>query len=133
MKVYISGRIKGLPPFYSQMRFAQVERKLSDSGHEAVNPWKLDSSDCKEWDDYLMRDLEVLKECDAIYMLSNWQESEGAQVEYHFARGRNMYIMHEPSCLQCCNFDHVRKYCNHLCFIGLGESDKCEDFSRNVK
>ena len=27
-----------------------------------------------------------LKKCDAIYMLSDWKESEGAQAEFHFAK-----------------------------------------------
>lgn len=130
MKVYISGKINGLPPFYSQMRFANAERKLAEKGFEVVNPWKLDMSDCKEWDDFMMRDLEILRHCDAIYMLCNWQESDGALVEYDFAKGKKMQILYEPSCLHCKHYDRDSNHCNLLGFKDLGGFDSCEKFER---
>ncbi len=131
MKVYISGKIDGLPPFYSQMRFAEAERKLKDEGFEVINPWKLDFSACKEWDDYMMCDLDILRKCDAIYLLSNWQESDGALVEYHFAKGKKMQILHEPSCLGCKHYDRERQFCKKLDFKFITSLDHCGGFERN--
>lgn len=32
--------------------------------------------------------LEILKRCDAIYMLKGWEKSEGSRAEYHEAAGK---------------------------------------------
>ena len=131
MKIYISGKINGLPPFYSQMRFAMAEKKLAEKGFEVINPWKLDMSGCEEWDDYIMRDLEELRKCDAIYLLSNWQESDGAMVEYYFANGKKMQILHEPSCLSCQHYDQDGQMCKLHGFKFVTSLDSCENFERN--
>lgn len=131
MKVYISGKINGLHPFYSQMRFAIAEKKLKEKGFEVVNPWRIDVSDCKDWDEYMIRDLEELRKCEAIYLLSNWQDSNGALVEYHFAMGKNLQILHEPSCLSCQQYDREGQRCILHDFKFITGFDYCENFERN--
>jgi len=37
-------------------------------------------------DVWLKGDIEILKRCDAIYMMSTWRESKGSQEEYRIAR-----------------------------------------------
>jgi len=44
---------------------------------------------------WIKGDLEILKRCDAIYMLRGWKESEGAVMEYHVANERGMGIYFE--------------------------------------
>lgn len=44
---------------------------------------------------WLEGDLEMLKRCDAIYMLTNWQESEGAKQEIKLAKSLNKEILFE--------------------------------------
>ena len=39
-----------------------------------------------EWQEWIDRDLEVLKRCDAIYFVGDyWRDSKGAMAEYQFA------------------------------------------------
>jgi hypothetical protein len=44
---------------------------------------------------WLAGDLEIMKRCDAIYLLSNWIESEGAIKEAEIARQMGLEIMSE--------------------------------------
>lgn len=51
------------------------------------------------WADYLIRDLMLLKDCDAIVMLPNWMQSKGAMTEHAFAEGMGIeihYLRKEP-------------------------------------
>ena len=45
-------------------------------------------------DDYFLKaDLEILKRCDAIYMLPGWRTSEGARREYEFAQASGLPVL----------------------------------------
>lgn len=44
---------------------------------------------------YLKGDLEILKRCDAIYMLDNWKTSYGAKCEYRLANWLGLEIHYE--------------------------------------
>lgn len=41
---------------------------------------------------YLEMDLEILECCDAIFMLDNWQDSQGAKIEYEMAQNQQKII-----------------------------------------
>ncbi len=45
---------------------------------------------------WLEGDLEILKRCDAIYMLNTWEKSEGAKEEYRIAKQLGLEILFEP-------------------------------------
>jgi hypothetical protein len=94
MKVYISGKMMGLPKEdYTEM-FDQAQKYLETLGYEVVNPATFDYDDSVSWSDRLMADLMELKHCDAIYMLPNWrQESNGAATEYYFAKGSGLNVL----------------------------------------
>lgn len=128
-RIYISGKIAGLPPMYSQMLFERAEKYLKKQGYEPVNPWRLDKTECKDFDDYMMVDLAELRKCDGIYMLANWLKSNGAHVEYYFARGmadggREMEIIFEPSCDSCVHYKG--KKCKLRNLIMIDKCDSCE-------
>lgn len=98
MKVYISGKMRGLPEEESRRKFKEAQLYLKALGSEVINPWD-DEDDkkrrCKDWGDFILYDLGILKTCDAIYMLDNWQESNGAKCEHAFASGMDMEIFYE--------------------------------------
>ena len=98
MKIYISGKMRGLPEEESRKLFKAAENYLIELGHDVINPWDSEgkkNEQCNDWDDYILYDLQILKTCDAIFMLSNWQDSDGAKCEHAFARGRGMEIIYE--------------------------------------
>lgn len=99
MKIYISGKMRGLPEEESRMKFEAARQYLFDQGHDAVNPWdseKKKEEQCSEWSEYILYDLQIIKNCDALFMLNNWQDSNGAKCEHAFAKGMGMDIFYEP-------------------------------------
>ncbi|MCD8207848.1 MAG: DUF4406 domain-containing protein [Bacteroidales bacterium] len=94
-RVYISGAVTGLPYEEAERVFAEAESKLLAEGYDAVNPVKFGLNDGWEWQDYMTRDLEILKSCEAIYLLDGWEQSHGARTEYEFARGMGLEVMHQ--------------------------------------
>lgn len=131
-KIYISGKINGLPAIYSQMLFERAEKFLAENGYEPVNPWKIDKAGCKHFDDYLMADLEELRKCDGIYMLANWRVSNGSHVEYYFAKGmkdegKPMEIIFESAC-ETCRYYTGDKRCKSRNMFFIERTDTCDNY-----
>ena len=101
-KVYISGRISGLPREQYMRLFCIAASMLNKKGYETVNPtnvwvcrwpWLYRMMErvlgCdKSYYSTLLYDLWLLRRCDHIYKLPGWQQSRGANIEscvaYHF-------------------------------------------------
>lgn len=95
MKIYISGKITGLPIQEAQNNFEAAEKRLKSEGHEPINPMKLPHEHGKTWSEYMKEDIKALLECDGIYMLVGWQESKGACTEFNIAHDLNFTIIEE--------------------------------------
>lgn len=101
-KVYLSGKINGLGEDEYRDNFAQAAMDalafFPDEQVTIVNPATLPAIH-NSWEDYLIRDLMLLKDCDAIVMLPNWKDSKGAITEHAFAEGMGIeihYLRKEP-------------------------------------
>lgn len=99
MKLYISGRISGLPLQYAQDRFnfgikdAIIDTKATKE--KCVNPFNIKPFlGFKIWLCYMIADLYQLRKCDAIYMLNNWKQSRGSKIELAMAIlwGKEIYF-----------------------------------------
>lgn len=117
MKFYISGKIGGeVISDATREKFAKAEEMLKAKGHIVFNPcderWQRILKREYEHDSYvkspwltdkfpdfyaycLLRDLMVLSTKDAIYMLADWTESDGANVELDFARATGKQLFWE--------------------------------------
>lgn len=42
------------------------------------------------WQEWIDRDLEVIRRCDAVYFIDNWMDSKGATAERNFALENNI-------------------------------------------
>ncbi len=85
LKVYISGPISGLTVDLAKRTFDQQEELLISAGFIVVNPMNNGLDYASSWGEHMRRDIEMLLDCDAIYMLPNWQQSKGARLEYIIA------------------------------------------------
>ena len=85
MRIYISGKISGLQLDDVKVRFADAKAFLDEIGFEAVNPLEKGLPDDAPWEQHMVKDIELLLSCDAIYMMDNWTESTGAGIEYDIA------------------------------------------------
>ena len=97
MKVYLSGRMSGLPENIWFSRFYGAECGLARMGLRAVNPartiiamhpwlYRIVGYRLTLW-----YDLRLLRRCTHIYMVGNdWQQSRGARLERMKARQWNI-------------------------------------------
>jgi hypothetical protein len=111
MRIYISGKIgEEVISEATREKFARAERMLERHFNTEfdmiVNPASEAFQDAMkqafEWrelrrnlPDILLFDLQWLRTCDAIYMLADWEESDGANVELDFARATKKRIFWE--------------------------------------
>lgn len=86
MRIYISGKISGLPYKEVEQRFEDAEALLTELGFEVVNPLKNGLSPNAPWINHFCKDIELLDSCDAIYMLDGWRKSRGASHEFRYAK-----------------------------------------------
>lgn len=95
MKIYISGKITGLPIEEAKAKFADAATQMEDAGYTAYDPMHHVQYDPTwTWEMYMKADIALLCLCDAIYMLDNWQDSTGAKIEHDLAKSLNMTIIY---------------------------------------
>lgn len=97
MKIYISGRITGLPIEGARERFAAAAAFLGDLGFDAVNPMDNGLSESDPWESHIVRGIGLLLGCGAVFMLDGWRESRGARIEYSVAAECGKYILFESA------------------------------------
>ena len=85
MKVYIAGKISGLPIQEAKERFDNAQALLESCGLDPVNPMSKGLPENSTWEQHMVKDIELLLRCDAIYLMDNWGDSRGAQIEYDIA------------------------------------------------
>jgi len=94
MRVYIAGRVTGLPYDQVTAKFERAEALLRASNHNPVNPLKHVNG--------LASPLEAMKiclplllDCEAILLLNDYDRSEGAIIEYTLALYVGLHIIDE--------------------------------------
>lgn len=97
MRIYISGKISGLPIEEARQRFDNAAGLLADIGFEPVNPFNNGLEPDASWNAHLVADIAMLLECDAIYMMDNWIDSKGASIEYDIATRLEMDVWFESN------------------------------------
>ena len=102
--IYISLPITGHEDTYEQRLDEAVEYvKEKHPEYEIITPKDVAKNLEKEYfpfqpkyKDYLLRDLEVIYDCDAIFMCRLWSQSHGCQAEYAFAQAIGIEILWQP-------------------------------------
>lgn len=105
-KIYISGPMTVDQEHYLE-NFAKVAKYLEAEGYEVLDPSKVDYIQSPEdanitdkwskeaWVWYIKRDIDLVTQCDAIYMMSGWKDSNGALVEFAVARRFGLKILYQ--------------------------------------
>jgi hypothetical protein len=93
MKVYLSGKITGLPESRARAQFRKAQLKMLQIGFEVVNPLTIEHNHDKTWESYMRTDIAAMMQCDAIYMLPGWDISRGAKLEYNLAKELNFHFI----------------------------------------
>jgi len=95
MKIYIAGKISGLPKAEYTAKFLQAELALSAAGWEPVNPCSFGIPEDTPSAIALLTCIPELEKCQAIYMLNDWRDSLGARIELSTAMHERMDIYFE--------------------------------------
>lgn len=93
-KIYVAGKVTGMEEAAKEL-FAAASRNLLMAGKVPVNPMMLDHSHDGKWESYMKVCIAALCSCDSIYMLPNWRQSKGANVEHSLAEKLGMVIYYE--------------------------------------
>ena len=86
---YISGKITGLPIEEAEKKFFKAQQNIRERfpGAGFVNPMGIYLGENGSWEKYMEIDLEWLeKYANAIYMLDNYKDSKGANMELERAK-----------------------------------------------
>lgn len=93
-RIYVAGPMSGYDNLNHEAFNAKAEL-LTAAGWDVINPAAMDidagidpSKPMEEYDyeDAARRDIEALKNCQAIYLMANWQHSKGACWERALAK-----------------------------------------------
>jgi hypothetical protein len=92
MKIYIAGKISGLPKSEYTAKFLQAELALRAAGYEPVNPCTFGIADNAPLHEALPVCKPHFDQCQAVYLLSDWEDSQGAIMEKSWAIHQGMKI-----------------------------------------
>ena len=98
MRIYISGKITGLPPEEALDNFMKAERKIREKGYDTINPMVVVAPvPGMEWKTYMGIAYAILhdKSIDAVYMLRNWKRSKGACIEWGWAKAAGIQVFYQ--------------------------------------
>lgn len=87
-RIYISGKMTGLEAQEIANKFKEAKRQLCRPDVIPISPTGIDYGDKLAWAEYMRLD-------DAIYMLSNWQDSPGACHELEYARSLGKPVIYQ--------------------------------------
>lgn len=104
-KIYISGRIDGLPIDEVTAKFAKAEACLKAQGYDVVNPLKNGIPFDISWEYHAAMDILLLISCESIYLLADWNFSKGATLEKNIAELTGKTIVYE----EISAFQHIKQ------------------------
>lgn len=109
MKIYIAGKITGLPRCAVQYKFCMAAFALKVQGHTVFMPSVLPMYENVPHEDYMHVCYAMIDICDAVYMLADWQQSKGARMELQYAADWGKKILYEDESTVEPNFPAVRR------------------------
>jgi len=99
MRVYIAGRVTGLPHEEVKKKFEKAEDLVRLNNWTPVNPTKHVTYKSSP-EDAMRVCIPLLMDCQAILLLSDFMYSEGAQIEAQLARYVGKSIIYEDDLMQ---------------------------------
>lgn len=95
MRIYLSGPITNVLDFKEKFDKAEKHLKETYPNAEIINPTMVVLPESCKHEDYMRIDFMLLDLCSAIYLLSGWEWSKGACMEYGYAVAKDMIILKE--------------------------------------
>ena len=105
MKIYVAGKVTGEFRDKCRYKFGYFATRLREQGHQVINPFAMldDMRGVFTKEDEMTICFAAITVCDAVYMLEDWHESEGAKMEHKFALDHGKKIIyHSAEVLKRC-------------------------------
>ena len=94
-KIYVAGKVTGLPIHEVIEKFNKAQLKLEAYGFEVINPLEIVKEKAQGWDTDWQTAMRLcitaMMTADAIYLLKDWQDSDGARLEHQLADMLKLY------------------------------------------
>lgn len=100
-KIYISGKVSGQLPYRTMAAFGYASSTLRTAGCKVINPIAINDSLSSQgftYDEMMHICYAAIDICDAVYMLNNWKDSKGAQLEHEYAIAAGKEILYQGGC-----------------------------------
>jgi hypothetical protein len=91
MKVYIAGKMTGLPD-NGHGAFAAAAATLRGLGFHVESPHENTPPECGTWLGWMRKSIPQLLSADAVVLLPNWTDSRGARAEKNLAQDLGLPI-----------------------------------------
>lgn len=93
-KVFLSGKVSGLPRWYVVIKFMIYDLFLTLMGYDVYNPVReIDKN--MNWFDAVNKCILNLRQCDYIYFQFDWWLSKGSRIEMIKAEKYNIPILND--------------------------------------
>jgi hypothetical protein len=98
--VFLCGPMSGLP-HNNYPAFNREARRLRAMGYHVENPAENRAPPGREWSEYMRMSISQLMTCDVVALLPGWEQSKGATLEHHVAKGLGIPVIaaHEVDAL----------------------------------
>jgi len=140
--IYISGKVTGLDYEQCYAKFLANERWLQYYGFEVINPMKRVPKGTN-WTPAMLICREDVKKSDALFLISDWTDSDGAEVEKQIAEWNKIPVFESfygllkqfntnvtaSKCYTCGNDAYLTETVFPLCKTCI---DEMEDFRNSV-
>lgn len=94
--VYISLPITGKDLKEVRQHIAEVRTMLHEKGCMSLSPLGMSGWEPgQSWEWYMVRCIDMMRHCDAIYLCKGWEESRGCNMEKEYAEFKNLKIYKE--------------------------------------
>ena len=92
--IYIAGKISGTNKRDALNKFNAAKKLLEYNGFIPFNPMEISTRKVK-WNTIMRQCVSALMKCDHLYLLKDWQDSEGALIEKAIAERLGIRIIME--------------------------------------
>jgi hypothetical protein len=92
-KIYLAGKVTGLPRVTATMLFGTVQKRLMDQGYEVIVPLDIVPNNTS-WEQAMKICIAALIQCDEVHLLPNWIDSKGAILEQQIAHSLSIPMVY---------------------------------------